>query len=448
MKKIMIAEAFSVCVFLGGANCMVADDTVQDVPATDNAVVPEPVVTEAPESVNENTANTAEVATADAGIADVATANVTTGAVATTDTAIADAVQENAPGVPTPQVTTNTTPNKRPKGKGSWWDNILKLFKISEEKRTSEQALNDMQKNQNVVIDFSNVTDFAQNGDAKMQEYYQQIVSTKAFGTKSPNLYVNLSNTGVSSDFIAKWAEQFKKDKKTVIWNLSENKTLDDNVIDALDFPSIYSLNLSGTSVTDTGIAKISAILATSGIGNLVCIHLSGANVTDTGVASLKSAMQKANELWKTQNPGKDRKLQGTDNSGVVFEKIPDLKRKSRKNKSEAPQQPGVPIPATPETVVTDTVANQSTIDASAPKSAGTVEPMPEIPLDENASNDVKEDILSSGDTAPLTAQPVDEIPVETTNQGLATNQNSIEQEAQNALNSANTILDATNESN
>jgi hypothetical protein len=255
--------------------------------------------------------------------------------------------------------TTSVAPQKRgaeATKKRSWWDAILNLFKIKEEKRTAEQAFDNMVENQNVVIDFSNVTDFAQNGDAKMAEYYQKLIATKSFGTKSPNLYVNLSNTGVTLEFVSKWATQFKKDNKSVIWNLSDNKNLDDNVIDALDFSSVYSLNLSGTSVSDTGIAKISAILETSGIGKLVCIHLSGTKVTDTGINSLKSSIQKAVELWKTQNPGKEYKLQGDAGSGVVFEKIPEFpKNKKIESKSSQPTTGKVTgntapaIPAIPE---------------------------------------------------------------------------------------------------
>ena len=257
--------------------------------------------------------------------------------------------------VPTPATDTNATsatpqvPGAKATKKRSWWDAILNLFKVKDEKRTAEQAFDDMVENQNVVIDFSNVTDFAQNGDAKMAEYYQKLIATKSFGTKSPNLYVNLSNTGVTLEFVSKWAAQFKKDNKSVVWNLSDNKNLDDNVIDALDFASVYSLNLSGTSVSDTGIAKISAILETSGIGKLVCIHLSGSKVTDAGVNSLKSSIQKAVEIWKTKNPGREYKLQGESNSGVVFEKIPEFpKAKKKVGQTAEPIVAASTVPAVP----------------------------------------------------------------------------------------------------
>lgn len=263
------------------------------------------------------------------------------------------------------------TPQAMPTQKKSWWDAILNLFRVTEKKRTTEQAFDNMVENQNVVIDFSNVTDFAQNGDAKMAEYYQKLISTKSFGTKSPNIYVNLSNTGVSLDFVSKWAAQFKKDNKNVIWNLSDNKNLDDNVIDALDFSSVYSVNLSGTSVSDAGIARISAILETSGIGNLVCIHLSGSKVTDTGVNSLKSSIQKAVEIWKSKNPGKEYKLQGVDNSGVVFEKIPDLSKRAKMGK------PAQEIASTTSTASTVPNAPMSTTATNVAENVGT-EAIPE----------------------------------------------------------------------
>lgn len=323
---------------------------------------------------------------------DVSEVDVSTGGVETTvpDVAPTPVTDSNVTTV-TPQAQGAETTKKR-----SWWDAILNLFKIKEEKRTAEQAFDNMVENQNVVIDFSNVTDFAQNGDAKMAEYYQKLIATKSFGTKSPNLYVNLSNTGVTLEFVSKWAAQFKKDNKSVVWNLSDNKNLDDNVIDALDFSSIYSLNLSGTSVSDTGVAKISAILETSGIGKLVCIHLSGSKVTDAGVNSLKSSIQKAVELWKTQNPGREYKLQGESGSGVVFEKIPEFpKARKRGNKTAQPTvtENAVPaVPAIPEILETQEAVSPTT---------------PTIPTTPAASASDVENLVT--DVIPEAAAPVPE---------------------------------------
>ena len=362
-------------------------------------------------------------------------ADVDTGGIETTvpDVAPTPAPETNATSV-TPQ-----TPGAEATKKRSWWDAILNLFKIKEQKRTAEQAFDNMVENQNVVIDFSNVTDFAQNGDAKMAEYYQKLIVTKSFGTKSPNLYVNLSNTGVTLEFVSKWAAQFKKDNKSVVWNLSDNKNLDDNVIDALDFSSVYSLNLSGTSVSDTGIAKISAILETSGIGKLVCIHLSGSKVTDAGVNSLKSSIQKAVELWKTQNPGREYKLQGEAGSGVVFEKIPEFpKKRGHKPPKSATTEattdnavPAVPaIPAMPETQ-----------EAVSPT-------LPETPASdaENATPDVipDTDVSVPDVTVPSPSQSdVDSMTVMNEMAPATTSDSSAEGAANTALSEADAVIES-----
>lgn len=305
---------------------------------------------------------------------------------------------------------------KDAKKKSSWWDSILKLFKIAEPKRTTEEAFNQMVKSQNVVIDFSNVSDFAQNGDAKMKEYYDKIKSTKSFGSKSPNLYVNLSNTGVSTEFVAKWAGEFSKDKKNVIWNLSGNKDLDDSVIDAIDLPSTYSLNLSGTSVTDTGAAKIGTLVESAGLGNLVCVHLSGSKVTDTGVEALKASMQKGLEAWKAKNPGKEKTLQGSDNSGVVFEKVAKIPgapkgKKAKRLKMNAPAE-GTPAEQTAEMAAPE--ATEPTLDASVEQAQAAIEESsaPEAktgegtttPAESNANaalEGANEAIANAGGTAP-----------------------------------------------
>ena len=233
-----------------------------------------------------------------------------------------------------------------------------------------------------------------------------------------------------------------KNDKKTVIWNLSDNKNLDDSVVDALDFSSIYSLNLSGTSITDAGIARISATLETNGIGKLVCIHLSGSKVTDTGVASLKASMQKAVELWKTQNPGKDYKLQGADNSGVVFEKIPTLPNKGvKKQQGGANQSSGsatsvsIPSPVAETSIpTTDTQVAQGT--ASEAEAI-----VPSTPSSETDSMAEMEEALptdnSLSDSTLTTEAPlVSETPAVTSK--------SVEEEANTALNDADAIISST----
>lgn len=417
-KKMGMAEMLLGCVLCASANCAeTAGETPEGMNATPDVTLPEIADSNIPISGDEP-----EVVAGDVS-------------------KVSNSQLMAKPNVLNTNLSAQAPDNKK---KGSWWDSILKLFKVAEPQRTSEQAFNDMDKNQNIVIDFSNVVDFAQNGDAKMQEYYQKIVSTKAFGTKSPNIYVNLSNTGVSADFILKWATQFKNDKKVVIWNLSDNKNLNDTVLDALDFPSIYSLNLSGTSVTDAGVAKISAILETNGLGNLVCIHLSNSKVTDAGVAALKTAMQKAIEIWKAKNPGQERKLQGSDNSGVVYEKIPELPQKGSKRQKSPKQQPmmlGSAAPS-PKTLTNTPV---TTIPES-PNAVDSAEVMNETLL---SDNDTPNAPLPSVETDTVTKTPEGTGVPEATSSVSTLDANNVqsmsEQEANKALSNADVVIDAVN---
>ena len=259
-----------------------------------------------------------------------------------------------------PSVSANTTK----KAKSSLWDKVLKLFKIFDNKtRTCEQALEKMLKEKTVSVDFSNTSDFVQNGDAAMTSYYQTLVSTKSFGSNSPNLYVNLSKTGVTSEFIAKWAAEFQKAKKLVLWNLSDNATIDDSVLDVIPLTDTYSLNLSNTGVTDAAVAKITASLEASGVGHLVCVHLTGTKVTDAGVASLKAAFQNAVTALKASNPGKEYLLQGADESGVIFDKSPTLPKKRKATAQKSAQ--GLALGAAPTLQTAPAAPQMPAIDQS-----------------------------------------------------------------------------------
>ena len=223
----------------------------------------------------------------------------------------------------------------------SIWDKFLNMFKASEPKtKTCEEAFNKMN---GISINFSNTSDFAENGDKYMDLYYQKIKETNSFGTHSSNLYIDLSNLNVSSEvfltFIGKWSKIFSEDKKTVLWNLSNNKSLGDDVIDCIDLSNMYSLNLANTAITDLTVNKIISILNIQNTGKLVCVNLSGTKVSDAAIKSLKEAFQKAKTDFEAKNPGKTYSLDGDNNSGIIFNKLPEFLKqqpKARKLKSQA----------------------------------------------------------------------------------------------------------------
>lgn len=185
--------------------------------------------------------------------------------------------------------------------------------------RTCARALEHMIKNGTCIIDLSNVSDFAQFGEKTISAYYNRLKETNTSGTYSNNVYINLSNTGVTEITVAKFAGEFAKDKKRVIWNLSHNHSIDDAVVDALSatLQSVYSLNLSNTNLTDVGLSKIISAIKTNGLGELIVIDVSKTKVTEEGANNLRTAMKEALEKWQKENPLEVRNLQGKD--GVIF---------------------------------------------------------------------------------------------------------------------------------
>ena len=271
-----------------------------------------------------------------------------------------------------------------PKKKKSFWDNILSVFKVKEEKsRTCEAAFSEMVKQETTSIDFSNTTDFAQNGDKFMTEYYKKLKETNSFGTHSQNLYINLSNINNPEAIIAfakKWSDVCDKDGKTVLWNVSGNKDLGDGIADAINLAKVYSLNFANTSVTDITITKIASVLDIQSAGNLVCVDLSGTKVSKEGVATLKAAFQKAKVEREIKTPGKYCHLAGEDHSGVIYDEVPAIfkpkAKKARKAKANLNIAPVVPVVEAPS--VEETIAEVPDVD------------VPEANVSEDVSQDLE----------------------------------------------------------
>jgi len=263
----------------------------------------------------------------------VTTDNVEVSVQQPSETAETQLVNGDESLTPTEQSAPITVKQAKPQKKVSIWDKILNMFKLSEPKaRTCEEAFNQMK---GISINFSKTSDFAENGDKYMDLYYKKIKQTNSFGTRSSNLYIDLSGLNVNSDilvtFIGKWSKVFTADKKTVLWNLSDNKSLGDDAIDNIDLSNIYSLNLSNTSISDLTINKIISILNIQNTGKLVCVNVSGTKVSDAVVESLKAAFQKAKTEFETKNPGKTYSLEGDNNSGVIFNKLPAFLKQKQK---------------------------------------------------------------------------------------------------------------------
>lgn len=286
-------------------------------------------------------------------------------------------------GASTPEVTlpAQTSVKAEDEKKTSFFDQ----FKVSEQpSRTCQVAMEESLKNGTVEIDLSNTTDFVENGDSIFNSCYAKLKETNSFGTNSSNIYVNLSKTNVTPEFIAKWSAEFKKDKKTVLWNLSDNPNLNDSIIDSIaDLSNVCSLNFANTGITDTGIAKLSSLIETAGLKTISMINLSGTKVTDQAISTLRDAFKKALAAWQAANPGKTYAIEG---DGVVFNKpfIPqEFKVKPADISTTVTAAPVTAVPVTVDSDkhVSDILSDADKILASAEsKTTATASPAIGVP--------------------------------------------------------------------
>jgi hypothetical protein len=266
-----------------------------------------------------------------------------------------------------------TLKNHARKHSSGGWRKFLDQFDINDNvQRTCEEALSGALASKSVIIDLSNTTDFQQNGERVLATIYGELIKTNAFGTNSPNLYVDLSNTNISPELIGKLMQQFKKDGKIVVLSLSNNVNLGDECIDVIlpYLDSVCSLNLSGTKVTDAGLSKIISHIGTDGIGHLRHITISGADVTLAGVTELRTSMQNAMSMSGNDQKGQVYALKGE--SGVTYRKVikaPQRRKHSDKN-GEAIQQVAVQQevvqPAFPAVAAVETAVVQPAFPAVA----------------------------------------------------------------------------------
>ena len=181
--------------------------------------------------------------------------------------------------------------------------------------RTCDMALKRMLDERLMIIDMSKVVDFAEKGRETILNYYKTIKDTNSYGTKSNNIYVNLSQTEVSAALIEELMNLFINDGKNVILNLSHNKSVDDNVVRMLfsgdKIKHIHTLSLSETNITDDSVNTIGNAIERNGICRLNRISLSGNNISPDLVNKLKDLAARKLEEWKQQHPkAKNRKLQ------------------------------------------------------------------------------------------------------------------------------------------
>ena len=153
--------------------------------------------------------------------------------------------------------------------------------------------------------------------------------------------------------FITKWMGTFATDERAVVLSLSNNKNIDDSMVDILIpvLPVICYLNLSATSLTDAGLTKLTDAISKNGIGRLKCIDVSEIKVSDAVVKKLKDTIKQAAAAWEKKNKGAKYRL---EEGGVIYRKPMTIQEPGKKPAVTPVGAPAIvsadasePIPAT-----------------------------------------------------------------------------------------------------
>jgi hypothetical protein len=141
-------------------------------------------------------------------------------------------------------------------------------------------------------IDLDSMPNFQSRGDAEIEARYKVLVDTRASGTLSPNVYLNLSNTGVKSETVRRWANILSEANKIALWNLSCNESIGNEIFENINCSKTYLLNVAFTAITDAGLDILISKIKSGGLGTLKCINLTGSNVSPEKVSLLEQVVQ------------------------------------------------------------------------------------------------------------------------------------------------------------
>ncbi|MDR3224376.1 MAG: hypothetical protein LBT03_02225 [Holosporales bacterium] len=187
--------------------------------------------------------------------------------------------------------------------------------------RASKEAVDECNNKRIPVLDFGSVSDFQTNGDAAVAAILAKLNETNSYGTNSPNIYINLSNTGINSSTLLNLATKLGDNERDILLNVSYNGGIGDDAIDAIIsslLPNMFALNIAGTTVTDVGIRKLAACIEQNGLGKLRSINIKGTRITKPAAMALQMAYRNALGRWQAENPGQTLYIGGGIESDFI----------------------------------------------------------------------------------------------------------------------------------
>ena len=158
------------------------------------------------------------------------------------------------------------------------------------------------QSNGSYVLDLSDTYDVNNYGSTIIQDF-----CNKAKQNNYDFVYIDLCNTDVDTKLVAYWNQILKQNNIQVMWNLSNNNSIDDNTIISLgSLDHIKGLNISNTNVSSQGIMILYELLKNNIDSTIQFINICGINVDQNIKNYLISAFNQHIASWKQKNIGKE----------------------------------------------------------------------------------------------------------------------------------------------
>lgn len=158
------------------------------------------------------------------------------------------------------------------------------------------------QSNGSYVLDLSDTYDVNNHGNDIIQDF-----CNKAKQNNYDFVYIDLCNTDVDTQLVAYWNQILKQNNIQVMWNLSNNNSIDDNTIISLgSLDHIKGLNISNTNVSSHGIMILYELLKNNIDSTIQFINICGINVDQNIKNYLISAFNQHIVSWKQKNIGKE----------------------------------------------------------------------------------------------------------------------------------------------
>ncbi len=158
------------------------------------------------------------------------------------------------------------------------------------------------QSNGSYVLDLSDTYDVNNYGSTIIQDF-----CNKAKQSNYDFVYIDLCNTDVHPMLVAQWNQILKQNNIQVMWNLSNNSSVDDNTIVSLgSLDNIKGLNISNTNVSSQGIMMLYQLLMNSIDSTIQFINICGINIDQMVKNQLTNAFNQHIALWKQKNSGKE----------------------------------------------------------------------------------------------------------------------------------------------